>query len=76
MAYWIDPNSSNKGNCRSFLCDFRTDIDKLPRVGIEGQKQDDDSISSQPCNYGSDCMCLEDSSLWMLGKETNLWKEI
>ncbi|MBQ4523349.1 MAG: hypothetical protein IJA10_10430 [Lachnospiraceae bacterium] len=76
MAYWIDPNANNKSNCRSYVCDYRTDIDKLPRFQIEGEKQDNDSVVSQPCLWGSDCMVLEDSSVWILGKNTNEWKEI
>ena len=76
MAYWIDPNSSNKGNCRSYLCDYRSDIDKLPRIGIEGAEQEGNTVASQPCACGSDCMVLEDSSVWILGKETNTWMEI
>lgn len=58
------------------MCDYRTDINKLPRIGIEGKKQDGDTVSSTPCSCGSDCLCLEDSSVWVLGKDTNEWKEI
>lgn len=77
MAYWIqETNVGNNSACRSYLCDFRTDIDSLPRVGVKGQEQTGDSVSSQPCACGSDCMVLEDSSVWILGKETNTWMEI
>lgn len=78
MAYWIQEPRTTQNNpkYRSYMCDFRTDIDKLPKQGIEGEIQVDDSTASIPCSYGSDCLCLEDSSVWILGKETNEWKEI
>ena len=78
MAYWIqEPQTTqNDSEYRSFMCDFRADIDKLPKKGIKGEVQADDSTVSLPCAAGSDCMCLEDSSLWILGKETNEWKEM
>lgn len=78
MAYWVQETAKNHNfsNYRSFMCDYRTDIDKLPRIGIEGVKQEGDTVSSAPCSYGSDCMCLEDSSVWILGKDTNKWQEV
>lgn len=78
MAYWIQETRTNQNmkNYKSFMCDFRTDIEKLPRMGINGTEQEDDTVSSLPCSYGSDCLCLEDSSVWILGKETNEWKEV
>ena len=76
MAYWIDPKSDMKSNCKTFMCDYRADIQDLPRMGVHGKEQDGDSISDNPCLYGSSCLCYEDSSLWMLGKDTNTWKEL
>ena len=78
MSYWVQETGThhNSSNYRSFMCDYRSDIDKLPRVEIEGEKQDGDTVSSDPCSYGSDCLCLEDSSLWILGKDTNEWQEV
>lgn len=78
MAYWVQETSTtqNMSNYRSFYCDYRTDIDKLPRVGIEGEPQKNDTVSHKPCSHGSDCLCLEDSSVWILGKDTNAWQEI
>lgn len=76
MAYWIDPNAKNQSTCRSYMCDYRTDINKLPRINIEGEKQENNTVASYPCACGSDCMCLEDSSIWILGKDTNQWQEI
>ena len=78
MAYWVQRTSNNHTmtNYRSFICDYLEDIKKLPRFGIEGKKQEGDTISSLPCSYGSNCLCLEDSSKWILSKATNEWKNI
>lgn len=58
------------------MCDYLSDINKLPRVGIEGEKQDGDTVSSAPCAFGSECFCLENTSIWILGKDKNEWKEV
>ena len=77
MAYWIqETNVGNNSSCKSYMCDYRSDIAKLPRMGIYGAEQEGDSVSDNPCSYGSDCTCLEDTSIWVLGKDTNQWKEI
>lgn len=78
MAYWIQKKGSTleMSGYKSFMCDYRSDINKLPKKGIKGERQDDDTISDNPCVYGSDCFCLEDGSVWILGKDTNTWKEI
>lgn len=74
MAYWIQEIGSN--NYRSFICDYRIDITKLPKQNTYGEKQEGDTISSMPVACGSDCLCLEDSSIWILGKDTNEWQEV
>ena len=53
MAYWIQKTSGkqNMMNYRYFICDYISDIKKLPKFGIEGEKQEDDTISSLPCSY-------------------------
>ena len=78
MAYWVQETSNNQNmtNYRSFICDYRDDIQKLPKVGVPGEIQEGDTVSAQPCAYGSDCLCLQDSSVWILGKDTNAWTEI
>lgn len=78
MAYWVQETGThhNSSNYKSFMCDYRSDIEKLPRVGIEGGLQEGDTVSSAPCSYGSDCLCMEDSSIWILGKDTNEWQEV
>ena len=77
MAYWVQETGThhNFSNYRSFMCDYRSDIEKLPRVGISGAPQEGDTVSSLPCAYGSDCLCREDFSIWTLGKDTNQWEE-
>lgn len=78
MAYWIQKTSSNHNisNYRYFICDYLSDIKKLPTFKTAGEPQDNDTISAGPCSYGSCCLCLEDSSKWILGKATNEWKKI
>lgn len=78
MAYWIQEISTtqNMSNYRLFHCDYRSDIDKLPKFGIEGELQENDTISHKPCSYGSQALVLQDSSTWELGKATNEWKEL
>ena len=78
MAYWVPEKSNNQNisNHRNFYCDYRDDIQKLPKFGIPGEEQEGDTVSALPCAYGSDCLCLEDSSVWILGKDTNSWIEL
>lgn len=78
MAYWVQEVASkgNMSNYRSYICDYRSDISKLPRFGIKGEKQENDSLSSSPCSYGSEALVLADTSIWILGKETNTWQEV
>lgn len=78
MAYWIQETSTNHNmsNYRLFHCDYRSDIDRLPKFGIEGELQENDTISHKSCSYGSQALVLQDSSTWELGKSTNEWKEL
>lgn len=75
MAYWLQ-EPPTPGNKKSFMCDYLSDVDNLPRMGIEGKHQDGDTVSSMSCIYGSDCFVIENSSVWILRKDTNEWKEI
>ena len=78
MAYWIQEtsNNHNMSNYRLFHCDYLSDIDKLPKYGIEGVPQDNDTVSHKPCAYGSECICHENGSKWSLGKASNTWNNI
>ena len=77
IAYWIQETGTyhNYTNYRKFMCDYLSDIRKLPRVGIEGEKQKNDTVSSSPCAHGSECICLENSTTWILSKDTNTWTQ-
>ena len=80
MAYWVQEVSSkgnNYANYKSFMCDKKEDILKLPRVGVYGEIQNNNSpFDAEPCACGSDCFCIEGPSVWVLSKETNEWIEI
>ena len=77
MAYWIQ-KYSNKNNpyYKEFRCDYLSDIEKLPTQFKKGTPQENDTVSCNVCACGSECLCLEDSSVWVLGKETDVWKQI
>lgn len=75
--YWIqESGNSNNANYKSFICDYKSDIDKLPTQTLNGALQNNDTVSSKPVAAGSDCLCLEDSSVWILGKETDSWQRL
>lgn len=78
MAYWIQEtgNKYNMRNHRSYICDYVTDIEKLPRQNIYGEQQGNDTLSCTPCAAGSSCLCLEKSSVYILGKDTDEWQEV
>lgn len=77
MAYWIH-ESGNKNNSmwKFFMCDYITDIKNLPTITSVGKAQQDDTISQNRCSPGSKCLCLEDGSIWLIGKDTNKWIKI
>ena len=74
MAYWIR-KAGHKHSLlwRFFLCDHLSDIQLLPTVNRDGQPQQDDPVCCHKCYPGSKCLCLEDGSVWILGKETDKW---
>lgn len=77
--YWIQElgnTSTNLSNYRYYICDFISDIEKLPTRLKNGEQQDNDTVSNKPCSYGSQCFCLEDGSAWILGRETDTWKQL
>ena len=55
---------------------FLSDIKNLPDAMREGVPQSNDTVCKNRCSPGSKCFCHEDSSTWLLGKETNTWKKI
>lgn len=79
MAYWIQktPDNHNMSGYKLYRCDYKSDIADLPRFGIYGKPQKDDSTASSPCSYGSECECIEEGGLkYTLGKDTNAWKPL
>ena len=79
MAYWIQEfggEAANRKDLRMYHCDFRTDINKLPTNTAEGVEQEGDFVAHTKAKYGDQCLCLEDSSVWELGKDANFWKEL
>lgn len=74
MAYWIiKAGNANNSAYRDFQCDFLSDIAKLPLWNREGEHQENYSVGHHPCSPGSRCLCQEDGSIWLLGKDTNSW---
>lgn len=78
MAYWLVEPETNRKNTKnkSYMCTHLTDIENLPKGGKYGKSKDGDTVSPLPCGAGSDCLCLEDSSVWILDEETNEWINI
>lgn len=78
MAYWIVKTGSRHSSTtwRYFQCDYLSDVNKLPTQTTEGEKQENDTISSMIVSPGSQCLCHEDGSLWLLGKDTNKWVKV
>ncbi|KAI4445175.1 hypothetical protein C823_007682 [Eubacterium plexicaudatum ASF492] len=77
MAYkWLKGNKTYSYTPKEFQCDFLSDIGKLPTSHKYGEKQKNDTISDDPCMPGSECFCLEDGSIWLLGIETDTWVKV
>lgn len=74
MSYWVhECGNKNSSLWRYFQCDYLSDIKKLPTSTKEGVPQQNDTISKNKCSPGSQCLCHEDGSLWLLGKDTDKW---
>ena len=77
MAYWIhEAGNRNSSIWRFFMCDYLSDINNLPDAINEGKLQENDTVCKNRCSPGSKCLCQEDGSIWLLGKETNQWKKM
>lgn len=72
MAYWI-VKTNTYNNSKYFQCDFVSDIEDLPTYNSDGKPQEGDTISSYKCAPGSQCLCQEDGTIWLLGKDTCKW---
>jgi len=74
MAYWIDPRTQvPAGGTRtlSFYADTEEDIAKLPTSTQEGTGGLD-RTDNRPVEQGSDCICIGNSSLYVLNSE-DVW---
>lgn len=68
MSYWIQKTGNNdNANYKEFRCDKRNDVTTLPTQKKIG-------TNNETCSIGSECLCLEDSSVWILG--TDKWIEL
>ena len=77
MAYWIqDIGNSTRAGYRMYHCDYLADIANLPLNDKEGTQQGNDTVSCTKAHFGDQCLCLEDSSVWELGNEPNVWKKL
>lgn len=79
MGYWIHEyggQDKNRKNWRMYHCDYRADINNLPKNDSEGVPQEGDDVAHTKAKFGDQCLCLEDSTLWELRKEPNDWKEL
>lgn len=74
--YWIMENGKNKNNkdYKSYMADDVADIADLPTNKEIGKVMENDSTANMMCSLGSDCLCLSDSSVWILG--SNGWVQV
>lgn len=74
MSYWIhEAGNRNSSLWRFFMCDYLSDIKNLPDALKDGLPQPNDTVCKNRCSPGSQCFCLEDSSIWILGKDSDQW---
>lgn len=74
MSYWIhEAGNRNSSLWRFFMCDSLSDLQNLPTATKEGQPQPNDTVCKNQCCPGSQCFCLENGSMWLLGKDTDKW---
>ena len=65
---------SNMG-IRQFLADNISDIDKLPHITSKGEQQGNNTSSNAMISAGSKCLCIENSSWYILGND-DIWHKI
>ena len=65
---------SNMG-IRQFLADNISDIDKLPHITSKGEQQVNNTSSNAMISAGSNCLCIENSSWYILGND-DIWHKI
>ncbi len=64
--FWIDTSDTgrlqNSDRQIPFWADSESDVANLPKMGIYGVQQGDDTISCRPVGKGSTCMCINNGS--------------
>lgn len=77
MAYWIQESDCSKYSRRMYNCDFRADVAGLPtNTRLGDVDRADCPEAADYAHYGDRCLCLEDTSVYELRKETDDWKEL
>ena len=75
MAYFLDHNVEYlPGGQKSYFCDTASDVADLPTSSAEGANMGD-SVTHLKCAPGSFCLCIGDSSGWILNSEDQ-WIEV
>lgn len=57
---------------REYLLDNESDINKLPREGVEGTLDTEDTKLNEPCEIGSTAMVCSPPGFWVLSP-SNVW---
>ncbi len=75
--YWIDESSQARGTGKQidFYCDDASDVQNLPTSSSPGVQQGDDTVSCKPCGIGSFCLCIGESSGYILNSNDQ-WTEV
>lgn len=66
--FWIQENGKDKNNrdYRLFYAEFASDLPLLPTDKKEGTQVDGNSSANYKCALGSECLCIENSNLYIL----------
>lgn len=76
--FWIqDSNSYGKPkDYKMFYADYESDIDNLPKFGIDGKQESNTTVENHPTGYGSECLVIETGELYILSRDDNEWKKV
>ena len=75
--YWLDDTSDRDPTTRrvrDFMMDSDADLASLPRIGIPGVPQPDDTFVSLPVEKGSSAMSIKEGNLYFLNSN-NEWQK-
>lgn len=62
----------NSTQIKEYICDYLSDLSKLPTSETKGSQQDDSSVVNNNCSVGSEAYVIENSSRYILGND-NKW---